>query len=52
MFSNEDELNEIVEWCVKSPGQAEKVAESGFRRIVEGRHRYVDRAREIVDEIG
>ena len=52
LFSNENELNEIVEWCVKSPGQAEKVAESGFRRIVEGRHRYVDRAREIVDVIG
>lgn len=52
LFSNEDELNEILEWCVKNPGQAEKIAESGFQRIVEGRHTYVDRAREIVHEIG
>jgi hypothetical protein len=48
LFSEPDELHEILRWCEINPGLAEKVAESGHRRIVESSHRYVDRAREII----
>ena len=48
LFSTADELHEILHWCQSHPGLARKVAASGHRRIIEGGHRYVDRAREIV----
>jgi Glycosyl transferases group 1 len=48
LFSGADEQDEIVQWCDNHPDLARKVAESGHRRIVNGGHRYVDRAREIV----
>lgn len=52
LFSNQDELRAIVDMCEKWPDRAHKIAESGYRRIVGGSHRYVDRAREIADAIG
>lgn len=51
LFAGMDDLYEILEECKADPGRAAKIAESGHRRIVEGGHRYVDRAREIVDEL-
>ncbi|USI91351.1 CgeB family protein [Rhodococcus pyridinivorans] len=48
LFSDEDELHEILRWCERRPERARAVAEAGHRRIVTGNHRYVDRAREIV----
>ena len=51
LFSDQAELHDILEWCENNPDQANKIAEAGYRRIVEGRHRYVDRAREIVDAL-
>ncbi|MCX4093216.1 CgeB family protein [Nocardia sp. alder85J] len=51
LFSGDAELREILDRCARHPGQAAKVAEAGYRRIVSGGHRYVDRAREIIDAI-
>jgi hypothetical protein len=51
LFSDEDELTEILRWCDLNPDRAREIAEAGLRRIVTGRHRYVDRAREIVDTL-
>lgn len=48
LFSDEDELHEILRWCDRRPEQAQAVAEAGHHRIVTGNHRYVDRAREIL----
>ncbi|MGQ4617272.1 glycosyltransferase family protein [Nocardia sp. R7R-8] len=48
LFSSRDELDEILERCALYPDQAVKIAEAGHRRIVEGRHTYTDRAREIL----
>jgi spore maturation protein CgeB len=51
LFSDTEELNDRLRWCDERPDLARKVAESGHRRIVRGRHRYVDRAIEIVAAI-
>ncbi|WP_225730333.1 MULTISPECIES: glycosyltransferase [unclassified Nocardia] len=51
LFGSRTELREIIDWCAAHPEKAAAVAESGYRRITEGRHRYVDRAREIVDAL-
>ena len=51
LFSGTDELHDILQWCRDNPGLAQKVAESGHRRISEGGHRYVDRAREIISAV-
>jgi hypothetical protein len=48
LFSDVDELHDRLRWCDERPDLARKVADSGHRRIVRGRHRYVDRATEIV----
>ncbi|MDM7486855.1 glycosyltransferase [Rhodococcus sp. CSLK01-03] len=48
LFSDDDEMLEILRWCEQHPEQARAIAEAGHRRIVTGRHRYVDRAAEIV----
>ncbi|TQM43101.1 CgeB family protein [Pseudonocardia cypriaca] len=48
LFSTAEELHDRLRWCDERPDLARKVAESGYRRIVRGRHRYVDRAAEIV----
>jgi hypothetical protein len=47
LFSDEEELYELLRWCDDHPDLAQKVAEAGRGRITSGRHRYVDRAREI-----
>ncbi|MFI5776504.1 glycosyltransferase [Nocardia sp. NPDC051570] len=52
LFSSHAELREILERCDRRPDEAVKVAEAGYRRILAGGHRYVDRAREIVHAIG
>jgi len=51
LFSDQAELDEILESCESNPDHANKIAQAGYRRIVKGGHRYVDRAREIVDAI-
>ncbi|AYF73748.1 glycosyltransferase family 1 protein [Nocardia yunnanensis] len=51
LFDSPAELREILRRCTKYPEQVAKVAEAGHRRIVTGHHRYVDRAREIVDAL-
>ncbi|WP_280501135.1 CgeB family protein [Nocardia farcinica] len=48
LFSSRDELDEILERCAQFPDQVAKVAEAGYRRVVEGGHTYTDRAREIL----
>ena len=52
LFSDVDELHEILRWCRDNPELARKIAESGHQRIVRDGHRYVDRAREIVAAVG
>lgn len=51
LFGEPAELPEILDWCAANPEKAAAVAEAGHRRIVEGGHRYVDRAREILDAL-
>ncbi|WP_431970409.1 CgeB family protein [Nocardia sp. bgisy134] len=48
LFTDTAELHEILDWCAANPERAAAVADAGHRRIVEGGHRYVDRAREIL----
>ncbi|WP_280266007.1 CgeB family protein [Nocardia wallacei] len=52
LFSSPAELHEILDRCARHPDRALEVAAAGHRRITTGRHRYVDRAREIVEAIG
>ncbi|MFJ4657376.1 glycosyltransferase [Nocardia sp. NPDC088792] len=52
LFSDHDELHEILARCAAHPEQAAKVAEAGYRRITGGGHRYADRAREITTALG
>lgn len=52
LFSDRDELDEILDWCAANPEAAARVAEAGHRTITRGGHRYADRAREIIDAIG
>lgn len=51
LFSDEAELREILQWCNCHPAQAAKIAEAGYARVTQDSHRYVDRAREIIDEL-
>lgn len=51
LFSDEAELREILHWCACHPAQAAKIAEAGYVRVTRDPHRYVDRAREIIDEL-
>jgi hypothetical protein len=52
LFSDSEELNDILRWCAEHPELARKVAESGHQRIVRDGHTYQDRAREIVAALG
>ncbi|WP_433723623.1 CgeB family protein [Nocardia sp. CA-129566] len=52
LFTEQTELREILDWCARHPEQADAMAEAGYRRIADGGHRYVDRAREIMDALG
>ncbi|TLG05315.1 glycosyltransferase family 1 protein [Nocardia cyriacigeorgica] len=52
LFSSRAELREILDRCAREPDRVAKIAAAGHRRIVAGRHRYVDRARDIVDALG
>jgi spore maturation protein CgeB len=51
LFSDEEELREILRRCAQHPEQAVQLAAAGHRRVTREPHRYVDRAREIVDEL-
>jgi hypothetical protein len=51
LFSDQEELIDIIETCRCNPHLVRKIADAGYRRITKGRHRYVDRAREIVDHL-
>lgn len=51
LFSDEAELREVLHWCARHPAQAAKIAEAGHARVTQDAHRYVDRAREIIDEL-
>lgn len=51
LFSDQAELYDILEWCENNSDQASKIADAGYRRIVEGRHEYLDRAREIINAL-
>jgi spore maturation protein CgeB len=51
LFSDEDELRDILRRCAEHPEHAEQIAAAGHRRVTRESHRYVDRAREIVDEL-
>lgn len=51
LFSNEAELGEILRWCAYHPAQAAKIAGAGHLRVTQESHRYVDRAKEIADEL-
>ncbi|MFE9786475.1 glycosyltransferase [Nocardia salmonicida] len=48
LFSDTDELHDILDRCAAEPDRVAAVAEAGHRRVVADGHRYVDRAREIV----
>ena len=51
LFSDEDEMQEQLARCRSNPDEAAAIAAAGYRRIVDGGHRYVDRAREIVADV-
>jgi len=51
LFSDDDELHEHLRRCEAHPDLARKVAEAGHRRIAGARHRYADRARDIVGAV-
>ncbi|SHX17709.1 CgeB family protein [Mycobacteroides abscessus] len=51
LFSDEAELREVLHWCARHSAQAAKIAEAGHARVTQDAHRYVDRAREIIDEL-
>lgn len=51
LFSDQTELQDILASCERNPDRANAIAQAGYRRIVGGCHRYVDRAREIVDAL-
>ncbi|WP_043651370.1 CgeB family protein [Nocardia thailandica] len=52
LFSSAEELDEILGWCADHPEAADAMAMAGHRRIAAGGHRYLDRAREIIDVLG
>ncbi|KZM73160.1 glycosyltransferase [Nocardia terpenica] len=51
LFSSAAELRDILDRCARHPERAAEVAAAGHRRITGGGHRYVDRAREILDAV-
>lgn len=51
LFSDEEELRDLLRRCAERPEEAAQIAEAGYRRVTREAHRYVDRAREIVDEL-
>ncbi|WP_378742136.1 glycosyltransferase [Nocardia brasiliensis] len=51
LFAGTDELSDILDRCAAHPDKAAAVAEAGYQRIANGKHRYVDRAREIIHAI-
>ncbi|MFN6549753.1 CgeB family protein [Mycolicibacterium septicum] len=51
LFSGEEELRDIVQRCARDPEQAKRIAAAGHRRVTGEAHRYVDRAKEIVDDL-
>ncbi|QIS03242.1 glycosyltransferase [Nocardia brasiliensis] len=51
LFSDGAELREILARCARRPEAVERVAAAGYRRITGERHRYVDRAEEIIDAL-
>jgi spore maturation protein CgeB len=51
LFSDEEELRDILHRCAQRPERAEQIAAAGHQRVTGEAHRYVDRAREIVDEL-
>ncbi|WP_194837301.1 glycosyltransferase [Nocardia sp. XZ_19_369] len=51
LYSDRAELREILARCASRPDTAAQVAAAGYRRIARGRHRYVDRAEEIIDAL-
>ncbi|WP_280390761.1 CgeB family protein [Nocardia brasiliensis] len=51
LFSDRTELREILTRCARRPEAVEQVAAAGYRRITAERHRYVDRAEEIIDAL-
>jgi hypothetical protein len=51
LFSGAVELREILDWCARHPEKADAIAEAGYQRIAASGHRYVDRAREIIQAI-
>ncbi|MFJ4654234.1 glycosyltransferase [Nocardia sp. NPDC088792] len=51
LFTERAELDAILTRCAADRALTERVAAAGMRRITAGRHRYVDRAEEIVDAL-
>ncbi|WP_069160970.1 CgeB family protein [Nocardia altamirensis] len=51
LFADAAELSDILDRCAAHPDKAAAVAAAGHQRIVAGKHRYVDRAREIIHAI-
>jgi spore maturation protein CgeB len=51
LFSDELELADILRRCASDPEHAATVAAAGHRRVTREAHRYVDRAKELVDEL-
>ncbi|OPX07675.1 glycosyltransferase [Gordonia sp. i37] len=51
LFSDEDELHSQLALVREHPERASGIARAGHRRITEGGHRYLDRARQIVEEV-
>lgn len=48
LFSDKDELFDQLRYIEDNSAQIEAIAMAGYNRIVGGRHRYVDRARDIL----
>lgn len=51
LFSSEEELLDVLRWCDGNREKAKSIAEAGRRRISTGRHRYQDRAGEILSRL-
>lgn len=51
LFSEEAELEAILQRCTESPSEVTSIADAGYRRIIKGGNAYVDRAREIVADV-
>jgi spore maturation protein CgeB len=51
LFSGEEEMQELLGRCRSNPADVAAIAAAGYRRIVGGGHRYVDRAQEIINDV-